>query len=366
LDAVDGNAHVSEDKKLVGKTFFHTAHVSRGALKVGDAVEASIDSDARTATEAHHTSTHLLQAALQEALGSRVHQAGSRVDPRGLRFDFTHFEGIPAERLQDIERAANDYVRADYLVDISSMGLDEARAAGAMALFGEKYEDTVRVVRVGDVSMELCGGCHVQKTGVIGFIKILSESSVASGVRRIEAVCGGPGIEVMQSRDRQLTRSAQMLGTGPDDLENRLTALLDENKRLEREVKKWKQAAASGGSVDYMAQVQEVGGVKVLATEVEGQDADGLRMVLDNLRDKLGSGVIVLGSCGDDKVSLCVGVTKDLTGRIKAGDIVKRIAPIVGGGGGGRPDMAQAGGKLPEKLPEAIAQAVEIVAGLLG
>jgi alanyl-tRNA synthetase len=366
LDAPGGNALVTGAKRLVGKMTVHFVEVKNGTLKAGDKVDARVDARLRASTQNHHTATHLLQAALQNVLGDHVHQAGSYVGPDRLRFDFTHFEGIDFDRVSDIERLVNDYIRRDEPVETTQKSLDEARAAGAMALFGEKYEDIVRVVTVGDVSMELCGGTHVPRTGVIGYCKILSEAAVSSGVRRIEAVCGEQAVDALQSRERQLTRAAHLLSANVDTVEDRVKALMDENRRLAREVDKWKQAAATGGAVDYMARVAEVGGLKLLATEVEGQDAEGLRMVLDSLRDKLGSGVIVLGSAADDKVALCVGVSKDLTGRVKAGDIVKRLAPIVGGGGGGRPDMAQAGGKHPEKLGEAIGQAAAIVGELLG
>jgi alanyl-tRNA synthetase len=366
VDAATGNAHVSETKTPLGKMTLHVARVIRGMLSVGDSVLAQVNAKSRRATENHHTATHLLQAALRDILGDHVHQAGSLVTPERLRFDFTHFEAIGAERLQDIEREVNAFIRADAPVSITFMPIAEARKAGAMALFGEKYEDVVRVVRVGDISIELCGGCHVKRTGVIGYCKILNESSVAAGVRRIEAVCGDPCVDMLQARDRQLARSAALLNAGVDDLEARVQALLDENRRLAREVARWKQAAVTGASVDYLARAREVRGIKVLAAQVEDQDPAGLRMLLDNLRDKLGSGVIVLGSAAEGKVSLCVGVTKDLIGRIKAGDIVRRIAPIVGGGGGGKPEMAQAGGKCPEKLPEAIDKTPEIVGGLLG
>jgi len=365
LDAADGNAHVASAAAPLGKMVLHKVRVTRGKLAVGDTVTAQIDEAKRNATQNHHTATHLLQAALQDILGDHVHQAGSLVTPERLRFDFTHFEGIGAERLRDIERMANAFIRADLPVDIRFMPIAEAREAGAMALFGEKYEDIVRVVSIGDISKELCGGCHVKQTGVIGYCKILSESSIAAGVRRIEAVCGEPCVDVLQERDRQLSGVALMLNAGVDDIETRVQALMEENKKLVRDIAKLKQAALTGASVDYMSNVQEVGGVKVLATDVADQDPAGLRMLLDNLRDKIGSGVVVLGSVFDNKVSLCVGVTKDLTGKIKAGDIVKQLAPIVGGGGGGRPDMAQAGGKLPEKLPKAIAKASETIAALL-
>ena len=362
----DGSAHVSNTRKPVGKTTMHAVQHVTGTLRVGDAVTAEVAANPRYATMRHHTATHLLQTALRQVLGDHVHQAGSLVAPDRLRFDYTHFEGIDEERLRDIERLVNEYIRTDAPVDTAIMSLDEARTEGAMALFGEKYEDTVRVVRIDDISKELCGGTHVPRTGVIGFFTIAAETSVAAGMRRIEAFCGDAAVAAAQEREAQLTAAARMLNAPPDELKTRLEALLEENKRLNREVAKWKQAAATGGTVDYMSKVTEVNGVKLLATEVEGQDAAGLRMVLDSLRDKLGSGVIVLGSAADGRASLCVGVTPDLTKQVKAGDLVKQLAPMVGGGGGGRPDMAQAGGKSPEKLPEAMAAAPGILETLLG
>ncbi len=366
LTAADGDAHVVKAKALVGDMTLHSVRVTRGSLKVGDKVHASVDGEARQATANHHTATHLLQAVLRDVLGDHVHQAGSLVSPERLRFDFTHFEGIEAVRLQDIERMVNGYIRDNSEVCTTEMKLDDAREIGAMALFGEKYGETVRVVKVAEVSTELCGGTHVSRTGDIGQFKILSESSIAAGVRRIEAVCADRAIEVLQGRERQLSAAALLLNAGVDELDTRVQAMLEENKRLGREVAKWKQAAATGGSVDYMSKVQELEGIRLLAAEVDGQDAAGLRMVMDSLRDKLGSGVLVLGSADGGKVSLCVAVSEDLIGRIKAGDIVKQLGPVVGGGGGGKPDLAQAGGKLPDKLPEAIAKAPEVVKDLLG
>ncbi|NIA14987.1 MAG: alanine--tRNA ligase, partial [Nitrospiraceae bacterium] len=322
LEAPDADVRVVGAKAPLAKMTLHDAQVTRGTVRVGDEVRAQIDASKRRATECHHTTTHLLQAALQDILGDHVHQAGSLVSPERLRFDFTHFEGIDAARLQDVERMVNGFIRANMPVSISSMSLAEAREEGAMALFGEKYEDTVRVVRVDDISMELCGGCHVGQTGVIGYIKILAESSIASGVRRIEAVCGEPCVDVIQERDRALSRIAYLLNTNLEDVPGRLESLMDENKRLGREVAKWKQAAATGGAIDHLSKVQEVGGIRLLAIDVADQDAKALRLVLDNLRDRLGSGVVVLGSAAEGKVSLCVGVSKDLTSRIKAGDIV--------------------------------------------
>lgn len=365
IQTAQGAAQVEEVQRKAGKSTVHTVRITSGRLAVGDQVRAVVDTEARRATQAHHTATHLLQAALQDIVGDHVHQAGSLVTPERLRFDFTHFEALDAERLRDIERMVNGFVRADLPVATRTMALDEARQAGAMALFGEKYEDSVRVVQVDDVSMELCGGTHVPRTGAIGTFVVLSESSVAAGIRRIEAVCGDPAVEAVQAKAASLDGAARLLNTTADQLAARVEALLQENKRLQREVDKWKQAAATGGSVDYMSQVQEVDGVRLLAVEIAGQDAKGLRMVMDSLRDKMGSGVLVLGSGADGKASLCVAVTKDLTARIKAGDIVGRLAPVVGGGGGGRPDMAQAGGKLPDRVPEAIGQAADVVRALL-
>jgi len=366
LDSPNASAQVTDTYPAIPKFTMHTVTVTRGSLTAGDAVHATADADRRTEIMAHHSATHLLQAALQTTLGDHVHQAGSLVAPDRLRFDFTHFEGIDSERLADIERLVNAHIRTDTAVTIQEMNLDDARAAGAMALFGEKYDDVVRVVSMGDISMELCGGTHVPSTGTLGAFKIVAESSISSGVRRIEAVCGETGFALMQARESMAARAAALLNASPTDLEDRVTALLHEKKQLEREVAKWKQAAATGGSVDYMSHVQDIGDVKLLAAEVQGQDASGLRLVLDKLRDQLASGVIVLGAAADGKVSVCVAVSEDLTGRVQAGKVVKELAPIIGGGGGGRADMAQAGGKTPENLPKLLESAPDVIRALLG
>lgn len=365
IDGVNGSAHVNTTKAPIKGQNIHYVTCNAGTLAPGEKVSAQVDKDKRIAILNHHTATHLLQAALQNVLGDHVHQAGSQVTSDRLRFDFTHFEGIDTERLQDIERLVNQYIRSNTQVIIEEKDIEDARAAGAMALFGEKYGDVVRVVSVGDISMELCGGTHVPATGVIGYFKITSESSIASGVRRIEAVCGESAVNTLQAHDTTLSNVAHMLGTSTDVITARVQSLMDENKALARDVQKWKQSAATGGSVDYLANAQEVGGLKLVATEIPDQDASGLRMVMDTLRDKIGSGIIVLASASEGKVALCVGVTKDLTKTIKAGDIVKQLAPIVGGGGGGKPDLAMAGGKDPGKIPDVIAQAPSIVEGLL-
>lgn len=366
LEGPSGTAQVNAVRRLVGKSVLHQASVVSGSLHAGELITARVDEDRRRKTENHHTATHLLQAALRNALGEHVHQAGSYVGPDRLRFDFTHFESIGLERLQDIEREVNAAIRADIPVETSFKSLDEARAEGAMALFGEKYDDIVRMVKAGGVSKELCGGCHVPRTGVIGYFKILSESAVAAGVRRIEAVCGAPCVEVLQARERQLLAAAHLLSARPDDLETRLRSLLDENKRLTRDVERWKQTAATGGGGgDIMSQIKDVKGIKTLILKLSDMDAKSLRALLDQCKEKIGSGVVVLGSDSEDKVALAAGVTKDLTHRISAGEIVSKLAPLVGGGGGGRADMAQAGGKDVDKLPDAMKQAEAIVAALL-
>jgi len=366
IDGADASALVTDTYPAIPKFTLHKVQVTRGALKIGDTIHAAADADRRMEIMSHHSATHLLQAALQTTLGDHVHQAGSLVAPDRLRFDFTHFEGIDRERLADIERLVNAHIRADAPVTINEMDIDDARAAGAMALFGEKYDDIVRVVSMGDISMELCGGTHVPSTGTLGTFKIMAESSISSGVRRIEAVCGETGFTLMQARESSASRAAALLNVGPTDLEDRVAALLNEKKQLEREVAKWKQAAATGGGVDYLSQVQDVDGIKLLAIEIEEQDASGLRLVLDSLREKLPSGVLVLGSGADGKASVCVAVSDDLTDRVKAGNVVKQLAPIIGGGGGGRADMAQAGGKAPEKMAQLMESAPDVVRAMLG
>ena len=357
LDGVDGAARVTNTRSPLPGLVVHHVEVTRGELRTGATVDAEVTEQLREYTLNHHTATHLLQAALQNVLGDHVHQAGSLVAPNRLRFDFTHFEGIDAERLRDIERLVNRYIRSDTPVEIDERPIDEARAAGAMALFGEKYGDVVRVVRIGDISLELCGGTHVPRTGAIGYFKILSESSIASGVRRVEAVCGEAGVDAIQSHEQILSDAVKALRTSPNELVARIQALQDENKHLTREVSRSKLRLSSHNTFP----AQDVDGVKVVAMEVEGLDPKSLRQVVDQQRDKLPSGVIVLGSSWEGKASLCVSVSKDLIPSLKAGDIVKELAPVVGGGGGGRPDMAMAGGKHPEKVAEAIARATDVV-----
>ncbi len=332
----------------------HAVRVEEGALRVGDRVVARVDAERRRATALNHSATHLLHAALRRVLGEHVQQKGSLVDPERLRFDFSHFEPISREQLLEIERLVNREIRENHLVETRIMSLDDAKASGAMALFGEKYADQVRVLRMGDFSTELCGGTHVRAAGDIGLFKIVSEGGIASGVRRIEAITGAAALAWVEADEDRLLRLSGLVKGGRDDLDIKVSQLVERNKRLEKELQELKSRLASAAGQDLAAQALDVGGVKVLAARLEGADAKGLRDTLDQLKNKLGSAVVVLATETDGKVSLVAGVTKDLTGRMKAGDLIKAVAEKVGGRGGGRPDMAQAGGTDPAGIPAAL------------
>jgi alanyl-tRNA synthetase len=344
----------------------HKAKVLSGTVKVFDTVEASIDHERRANVIRNHTATHLLHKALREVLGTHVAQAGSLVAPERLRFDFSHLSGLTAEELAEIERKVNEVIWANEVVDINEMSIDEAKALGAMALFGEKYGDVVRVVKAGDYSTELCGGCHVRSTGEIGLFKIVSEASIASGVRRIEAVTGKGAYEFVVGRERLLNDAAGKLKANVNDLPTRVEGLLSTMKDLGKEIESLKGKLAAGEVKNLLEKIETVGGVPFLATKLEGVDMDGLRAIGEDLKNRLESGVIVLGASAGDKVNFVVAVTKDLIGRgLQAGKIVKEVAAITGGGGGGRPELAQAGGKDVSKLGEAIEKAAGIVEGML-
>lgn len=337
-----------------------------GSIKKGEAVKAEVDKEARQATEKNHTATHLLHKALQIVLGDHVRQAGSQVSPERLRFDFNHYAPVSAEEIALIEEIVNKEVQENTGLQKSYMNIDDAVKAGAMALFGEKYGEQVRVVEVGEYSKELCGGCHVDRTGDIGLIKVTSEASVASGVRRIEAVTGMAAVAGMQKLDTLAKDGAKLLKTTPDGLYDRMIEVTDQLKEKEKELKKIADQMASKEAAGLMDDVKEVSGVKVLAVKLANADVDAMRKFVDSGRDKIGSGVVVAGAENDGKVMFVCGVTKDSIGKVKAGDIVREVAKICGGGGGGRPDMAQAGGKNPEKLDEAISSVEKIVEGLIG
>ncbi len=332
----------------------HKARVKRGVVRVGMEATFKVDPDRRRAIALNHTATHLLQAMLREVLGSHVHQAGSLVAPERLRFDFTHFAPIERGDLEQIEAMVNQKVRQNMRVETKIMNVEEALQTGAMALFGEKYGEKVRVVRVSDFSIELCGGTHTSRTGDIGIFKILHESGVAAGVRRIEALTGEGAYQFIREEERQLEEIASSLKSPPGEIGVRVERLLQRQKELEREVEsfqaKWSHQEISG----LLSLVREVKGVKVLSVRLDGKDPKRLREYIDQLKEKIGSGIILLGSQSEVKVTLLIGITEDLTRRFKANELIKKIALHVGGTGGGRPDFAQAGGTDPERLDEAL------------
>ena len=355
LRAEQGDFQVEDTRKQGGKVIGHLGRVVRGELHVGDTLEAEVDAENRRAIALNHSATHLLHAALRQLLGEHVQQKGSLVEAERLRFDFSHFEPLTREQLHAIEGLVNDKIRENLVVETRIMALEDAKAAGAMALFGEKYEEQVRVLRMGDFSIELCGGTHVRATGDIGLFKIVSEGGIASGVRRIEAVTGARALERVQQMEDTLLDIAGLLKSGADEVEEKVKALVEKNRGLEKELERLKAKLASAAGSDLAGQAVDVGPAKVLAATLEGADVKTLRDTLDQLKNKLGSAVIVLAAVNQGKVNLVAGVTKDLTGQVKAGDLVKMVAEQVGGRGGGRPDMAQAGGSQPENLPQALA-----------
>lgn len=361
LEGTGVMADVREVSKAPHGQHVHTVLVREGVLKAGATVSALVDRVNRSHIVKNHTATHLLHKALKEVLGQHVNQAGSLVSADRLRFDFSHFGSISAEELQDIEIRVNRQIWEGTEVDISSMPIDEAKAMGAMALFGEKYGDVVRVVRVGDYSIELCGGCHVSSTAQIGLFKIVSESGIGSGVRRIEAVTGKQAYEYLDAQLELLKEAAQLLKTGVADVPKRVEATLGQMKELSRENESLRAKASLAEAGSLTDKIRSIGGIPVLAEQVHAGDMDSLRNMVDSLKAKLGSAVIVLGSVQEDKVNLVAAVTPDLVAKgLHAGKLVKEAASRCGGGGGGRPDMAQAGGKDPSKLAEALELAAEL------
>ncbi|WP_415238687.1 alanine--tRNA ligase [Seleniivibrio woodruffii] len=337
-----------------------------GTIIKGETVTAEVDRTARKATEKNHTATHLLHKALQEVLGDHVRQAGSMVTPDRLRFDFNHYAPVSQDEMERIEETVNSVIQENTEVSKTYMSRDEAVQAGAMALFGEKYGERVRVVSVENFSLELCGGCHVSRTGDIGFFKLVSEASVASGVRRIEAVTGMNAVAYAQKADSTVKDAARLLKASPDNVITRIEETAEALKERERELKRLGDRIASSQSEGLLDSAIEVKGVKLLAVTLENADTEALRKFVDTARDRMQSGVVVVGSVNDGKVMFACGVTKDTMGRVKAGDVVREVAKIAEGSGGGRPDMAMAGGKNPEKLGEAVAAVPSIVEKLIG
>ena len=326
---------------------------------------AQVDAAQRQATALHHSATHLLHAALRRVLGTHVAQKGSLVDPQRLRFDFSHFEPISAEQLDAIERLVNAQIRGNVAVETTLMAPEEAIAAGAMALFGEKYGDQVRVLRMGDFSTELCGGTHVHRVGDIGLFKIVAEGGVAAGVRRIEAVTGERALDYVAALQDRARQAAQLVKGDRDNFPDKVRQLVERARQLEKEVEQLKGRLASGQGADLLGQTVEVDGIKVLAARLDGVDAKTLREAVDRCKDQLKAAAVVLATVEDGKVRLVAGVTPAETQRLKAGELVNMVAQQVGGKGGGRADMAQAGGTDPTNLDAALRSVPEWVRGQL-
>ncbi|PLX99844.1 MAG: alanine--tRNA ligase [Desulfuromonas sp.] len=356
---------INDTRKPTGGLIVHVGKITSGSVKVGDAVELNVDTEKRQATALNHTATHILQAALVDILGDHVKQAGSLVTPERLRFDFTHFSALSAEEITRIEDEVNRRIRQNRAVDSEEMSADEAISSGATALFGEKYGDTVRVISVGDFSKELCGGTHARAARDIGLFKIVSEGGIAAGVRRIEALTGGNAIRTIHEQEQTIRSIADLLKSEPGKVETRIQKLIEQQKELEKEMATLQSRLNSERSGDLIDQAQEINGIKVLAARTDGLDGKKMREMADQLRDKLASGVIILGGENDGKAALLVAVTSDLTDRLQAGTIIRSLAEQVGGRGGGRPELAQAGGSEPKNLDKALSSATELVAASL-
>ncbi|MHC8365768.1 alanine--tRNA ligase [Pseudomonas sp. ZT5P21] len=361
LQGSNGRFDVRDTTKT-GGAFLHHGVLASGSLTIGSPVETHVEADVRHATALNHSATHLLHAALRKVLGDHVQQKGSLVDSQRLRFDFSHFEAIKPEQLKALEDIVNAEIRKNSAVETEETDIDTAKQKGAMALFGEKYGDSVRVLSMGgDFSVELCGGIHANRTGDIGLLKIISEGGVASGVRRIEAVTGAAALAYLNAAEEQLKEAANLVKGSRDNLIDKLSAVLERNRLLEKQLEQLQAKAASAAGDDLSASALDVKGVKVLAVRLDGQDGKALLALVDQLKNKLGRAVILLGSVHEEKVVLVAGVTKDLTGQLKAGDLMKQAAAAVGGKGGGRPDMAQGGGTDAGALDAALALTVPFV-----
>ncbi len=360
-----GSAHLEVTTTLrpYPDLIVHRAVVKSGTIKTGEAVDLRVTVNERLATARNHTATHLLQSALRQVLGDHVKQAGSLVEPERLRFDFTHFSTVTADELRLVEELVNGFIMANAQVRVREMAAADAMASGATALFGEKYGDTVRVVTVGDVSSELCGGTHVTAAGDIGYFKILSEGGIAAGVRRIEAVTGSAAVRHVQQMEDEQRQVASLVKAEGGSTIDKVERLLTRQRELLREVEALQARINASASADLLTEVREIAGVKVLATQVSGTDAKGLRELADTLKERLGSGIIGLGTAADGKASLLVTVSKDLTGRFKAGELIRELAQVVGGSGGGKPELAQAGGTKPENLAAALEKLYSLIGG---
>ncbi|HBV9815455.1 TPA: alanine--tRNA ligase [Klebsiella pneumoniae] len=350
-----GFSFAVSDTQKYGQAIGHIGKVASGTLKVGDAVQADVDEARRQRIRLNHSATHLMHAALRQVLGTHVAQKGSLVNDKALRFDFSHFEAMKPEEIRAVEDLVNAQIRRNLAIETNIMDIDAARASGAMALFGEKYDDRVRVLRMGDFSTELCGGTHAARTGDIGLFRITSESGTAAGVRRIEAVTGEGAMAILHAQSDQLNDIAQLLKGDSHNLGEKVRAALERTRQLEKELQQLKEQAAAQESANLSSKAEEINGVKLLVSELTGVEPKMLRTMVDDLKNQLGSTIVVLATVADGKVSLIAGVSKDVTDRVKAGELVGMVAQQVGGKGGGRPDLAQAGGTDASALPAALA-----------
>ena len=362
-----GQMKVTDVKKLLGGKFAHVGQIISGSVKVGDTVELVVDQENRKSTMKNHSATHLLQKALKNVLGDHVEQAGSSVNKDRLRFDFTHFTAMTDEEISAVEKEVNEMVGKEMNVTIEELPIAEAKERGAMALFGEKYGDVVRVVTMGDYSVELCGGTHLDNTSAVGTFKIVSEGGVAAGVRRIEALTGQGAMQYYVDKEQLVKEASSKLKADPNHILAKIESVIDENRALKQELDKLKAKLANSAADDLLGQSEQVGDVKFLAANVADMDGNGLRDMGDNFKSKLDNGVVVLASGSGDKVNLVVMATDEAVKKgVHAGNIIREAAKVVGGGGGGRPNMAQAGGKLPAKIDEALLKAKEVLSSQLG
>ena len=366
ISGVSGKIVVSNTLKLPGDLIVHIGKVESGSFHVGDTVHLVVDAQLRKDTEIHHTATHILHSVLRKVLGDHVKQAGSLVAPDRLRFDFSHFAALTPEEIALIERLVNDEIRQNQLLNVRVMALEEALKTGAMALFEEKYGDRVRMVEIPGFSRELCGGTHTHGTGDLGVFVIIQETSIAAGVRRIEALAGRHALEYVNRNREILNRAAAVLKAAPFEVAERIEKLLAQQRQMEKELEALKASVASRHSADLFDQTGEIDGVEVLVTQIEADNPKILREMNDKFKEKFTKGVAVLGAVSGDKVFLLAGVTQELTSRLHAGNLIKEIVKEVGGSGGGRPDMAQAGGNRPDKLKDALHLAEKLIREKLG
>jgi alanyl-tRNA synthetase len=352
---------VTDTQHLTPRITVHRGRVNKGRFQVGDEVHLRVDGQYRRRTTLNHSATHILHSVLREELGSHVRQAGSLVAPDRLRFDFSHTGPVPPEKLEEIEKKVNARIRLDAEVKIEESDYEEAIRKGALAFFGEKYGDRVRTVRIGDFSVELCGGTHIERSGQIGLLKLQTEGGVSAGIRRVEAVTGEGALDLIRSYEQTIKEIGELTRSSADETAEKVRRLIEQQKNLEKEIERLRSQVGTNQIPDLLAQRKNINGTSVLVTRIDGVDPKQLREIADQLRERMASGVLILLSAGEKKVNLVSSVSKDLTHRYHAGEIIKKLAAVVGGGGGGRPDFAQAGGKDPLKVGEAMKTAEEIL-----